>query len=370
MGHKIKILVFGVIIVGIILGGSSLYNLAEQKESGVNIAYDVVCTQGAPAENLTGMESVKVHGTVWNIGDKEAKNVTVTVIFTDAAHDKVVRKTVVEGVDLLPEGAVSVEFDAEYLRELTIPKTLVEKTIQVNWIEDGQLKTLTSRKHAAATEEEKQEETLSVSELLENPVYDTEVKVYGRVSALGELFCPCFALTSDGKMLTLHYDLMVEDDGTERPAVSVEGIENGNWVIVTGELRSSTGTAPSTTFWASNIEKIIEEDEVVSLANVNDIEIMLLESFPVQVNVVARGEHPDSCTEVDKITTRREGTTFFVTIATSRPADAICAQVITPFEEVIALDVVGLKAGVYTVDVNGARDTFELQIDNIFENDI
>ncbi len=91
------------------------------------------------------MEGVKVYGTFWNIGDKEVKNVTVTVIFTDAAHDRVVRKTVVEGVDLLPDGAVSVQFDAEYLRELTIPKTLVNETIQIEWEEDGQLKTLTSR---------------------------------------------------------------------------------------------------------------------------------------------------------------------------------------------------------------------------------
>ncbi|MCL7412231.1 MAG: hypothetical protein M8353_01250 [ANME-2 cluster archaeon] len=53
------------------------------------------------------------------------KNVTVTVIFTDLAHDRVVRKMVVEGVDLLPDGEVSVEFDVEYLRELTIPKTSV-----------------------------------------------------------------------------------------------------------------------------------------------------------------------------------------------------------------------------------------------------
>ena len=153
MEKKIKILVigvmivaitFGVIIVGNIIVGYSLYNTVEQKESRVNISYDVVCTQGA-AENLTGMESVNVHGTFWNIGDKEVKNVTVTVIFTDAAHDRVVRKTVVEGVDLLPDGAVSVQFDAEYLRELTIPKTLVNETIQIEWEEDGQLKTLTSR---------------------------------------------------------------------------------------------------------------------------------------------------------------------------------------------------------------------------------
>ncbi len=126
-----------------------------RQESGVGIYYDVVCTQGS-AENLTGMDSVKVHGMVCNTGDKEAKNVTVTVIFTDTAHDRVVRKTVVEGVDLLPDGAVSVEFDAEYLRELTIPKTSVDGTIQVNWVEDGELKTLTTGDHAPAAEEEKE----------------------------------------------------------------------------------------------------------------------------------------------------------------------------------------------------------------------
>lgn len=115
-----------------------------RQESGIDISYDVVCTQGA-AENLTGMESVNVHGTVSNTGDEELKDVTVTVILTDAAHDRVFRKTVVEGVDLLPDGAVSVEFDAEYLRELTIPKTLVDGAIQVNWIEDGELKTFTTR---------------------------------------------------------------------------------------------------------------------------------------------------------------------------------------------------------------------------------
>jgi len=209
----------------------------------------------------------------------------------------------------------------------------------------------------------------NVSELLDSPVYDTEVTVYGDVSALGELKCPCFVLTSDGKILDVWYNLMVEDDGTERPAVSVEGIENGDRVAVTGELRSSNGTAPSTTFWASTIEKMVTEDAAVSLANVNDIEILQLESFPVQIHAVARGKHPDSCTKVDKVATRREGDAFFATITTSRPADAMCAQVMTPFKEVVTLDVVGLKAGVYTVDINGVRDTFELQMDNIIEND-
>lgn len=103
-------------------------------------------------------------------------------------------------------------------------------------------------------------------------------------------------------------------------------------------------------------------------AKVNDIQIVILESFPVQVNVVVHGEFPDSCTEIGKVTTTREDSIFIVTIITRRPSDAVCAQVITPFERVIPLDVVGLKKGIYTVEVNGVRDTFELQADNILQN--
>ena len=153
MENKIKILVIcvmmaaitiGVIIVGNVFVGYSLYNFAEPEVDGMDISYDVVCTQGE-AENLTGMESVKVYGTVSNTGDEELKNITVTVIFTDNAHDRVVRQIVVEGVDLLLDGASSIEFDAEYLRELTIPKTSVNETIQVDWVEDNKLKTFTTR---------------------------------------------------------------------------------------------------------------------------------------------------------------------------------------------------------------------------------
>jgi len=92
---------------------------------------------------------------------------------------------------------------------------------------------------------------LSVAELLENPVYDTEIKIHGEVSLLGELFCPCFELTSGGQKVQVWYDMMVENDGTERPAVSVEGINNGDRVIVTGELKGEGGTHYSKgDFWA------------------------------------------------------------------------------------------------------------------------
>ena len=100
-------------------------------------------------------------------------------------------------------------------------------------------------------------------------------------------------------------------------------------------------------------------------AVVETIDILILESFPVQVNVVARGHLPDGCTEIDEIGQERSEKAFEVTITTARPADAVCTQALEPFEESILLDVHGLPAGSYTVDVNGATGVFELAVDNV-----
>ena len=111
-----------------------------QKTTGVHIVSSVGISQGA-AENNTETENIKVHGTFLNDGDITAKNLTATVIFADTAHNKVVRKMVKEGVDLLPNKGLTVEFDSEYSREKTIPKTEVNVTIKFDWMENGQLKT-------------------------------------------------------------------------------------------------------------------------------------------------------------------------------------------------------------------------------------
>ena len=105
-------------------------------------------------------------------------------------------------------------------------------------------------------------------------------------------------------------------------------------------------------------------ENVVGVAPVDSIEILILESFPVQVMIIARGSLPDSCTEIGNITQLREGNTFLVAIETLRDPDLICAQVTVPFQESVSLDVEGLPAGTYVVDVNGVRDSFVLAIDN------
>ena len=99
-------------------------------------------------------------------------------------------------------------------------------------------------------------EILSVAALLGNPVYDTGVRVFGKVGSLGELDCTCFELNYAGETVKVWYDSMVEDDGTIRPPVSIKGIENGDYVIVTGELKTEGKHTSLNDFWASNIEKL------------------------------------------------------------------------------------------------------------------
>jgi thiol-disulfide isomerase/thioredoxin len=132
-------------------------------------------------------------------------------------------------------------------------------------------------------------------------------------------------------------------------------------VVPTSETPAANTNAPVTITDTVNTNSSATID---GTAIVKALEILILESFPVQVHAMVRGDLPDACTKVGDIMKSRSGNTFTVRVATTRPADALCAQVITRFEESIPLDVIGMKAGTYTVDVNGVRNTFELAVDN------
>lgn len=103
---------------------------------------------------------------------------------------------------------------------------------------------------------------------------------------------------------------------------------------------------------------------IMGLAPVEEIEIVILESFPVQINVIVSGNLPDPCTEIFEALQEKESNTFFIIIKTYR-SPGFCIQVLALFEEIIPLEVYGLPAGTYTVDVNGVQATFDLEVDNI-----
>jgi PKD repeat protein len=131
---------------------------------------------------------------------------------------------------------------------------------------------------------------------------------------------------------------------------------------LSGEGQTNAVDEPANSI--SDSQETSEDDYLYGIANVESIQVMTLESFPVQVQVVAEGYLPNGCPKIDEITAEREGNTFNIKISTKSPKDAMCTQAIVPFSKTIPLDVQGLKAGNYTVNVNGVPGSFELAVDN------
>ncbi len=105
-----------------------------------------------------------------------------------------------------------------------------------------------------------------------------------------------------------------------------------------------------------------------SAVTVERIEIIIMESLPASVGVHVYGYLPDPCTVIDMIVQQRVDNRFEVEIVATGDPDALCIQVIEPFDIMVSLDVLGLPAGVYTVDVHGVTGEFTFAIDNVLDS--
>ena len=106
--------------------------------------------------------------------------------------------------------------------------------------------------------------------------------------------------------------------------------------------------------------------EQQNLVAVDSVQIMIMESFPVQVSAVISGNKSVPCVELLPAAVSRKDSVFNVVLAETvlGPAES-CIAVIEPFETTVSLDVLGLSAGTYTVSVNGVEASFTLDADNV-----
>lgn len=111
-------------------------------------------------------------------------------------------------------------------------------------------------------------------------------------------------------------------------------------------------------------DELADGGVVEGQATVDSIDVVMVESFPVQVLVIVRGNLPDGCTQLGDPVVQVTGSTFMMTLPTTRMTDAVCTEALAPFEIPVPLDVVDLPAGSYTVDVHGVTGTFTLDVDN------
>ncbi len=137
------------------------------------------------------------------------------------------------------------------------------------------------------------------------------------------------------------------------------------WIAI-GLICGACGPRPGTP--GPGITVMPGTDVVLGEALVEEVSIVFLESFPLQVQVAVSGYLPNPCSWVEQVSVDRSEQLFSVRILRGSNAGEICIQVEEAFEESIPLDVYGLPAGEYTVDVNGVRASFTFTQDNILED--
>ncbi len=167
---------------------------------------------------------------------------------------------------------------------------------------------------------------------------------------------PCTA-HFDGKVLSI-------------PCLKIEGRDP----IYKADL-SIISHDPIMLFYVKDVTKasVAELEKITKPAAIESIDVQVLESFPVQVKVLVKGYLRNSCeklyTKIPRLIHVGENNAFKIQLNVSVTVghDISCLTFITPFKRSLQLNVTGLKAGIYTVDVNGMVSSFELHVDNIFE---
>lgn len=106
----------------------------------------------------------------------------------------------------------------------------------------------------------------------------------------------------------------------------------------------------------------------ISSADVSEVAIGSPPTPPLRVRVTFHGALMNGCERLGEVTQRLEGQTFFVKVTKvyKRPVGVSCHTGVTVFKKEVILEVQELVDGVYTVNVNGVTDSFELKGGGIF----
>ena len=133
---------------------------------------------------------------------------------------------------------------------------------------------------------------------------------------------------------------------TQTVTLALESLAAGTYTVSAGD-KSDTFILPA-------------GERVTYEATVDLVEVALLESYPVQVVVTARGSLRSGCEEIAGVSQRFEDDTFLVTVLGSFPPGTACTPVAPPFTERVTLTTADLAPGIYKVNANGVVESFTL----------
>jgi hypothetical protein len=138
----------------------------------------------------------------------------------------------------------------------------------------------------------------------------------------------------------------------KRPIITINGEEEASleWIdfLIRLLVALLTAVVGSSGF---GVAVPVDTDTFHSPTIIEGVEVMVLESSPMQVNLAVRGAQPDGCEFPVIVEQRREGNTIIVEIYRDMPISLICAAVLLPYRETIALEG-SFEPGTYTFRVN------------------
>lgn len=132
---------------------------------------------------------------------------------------------------------------------------------------------------------------------------------------------------------------VINDPSFVQPSTMVTDNNSGN----------ATDNPPVTTPITDTGEAIIE-----------NVEIRILESNPVQIEAVIRGQLPDVCSFIQDVSIAVEGNVFNIRLTTDRQLAQRCIQVLTPFEQIVRLGSPEPATGSYEVRIGEVVESFTL----------
>lgn len=131
-------------------------------------------------------------------------------------------------------------------------------------------------------------------------------------------------------------------------------VENGRATYY-GDIRLEVGTDGSFQ---------LREAHARQPAHIDTVSAALIQTFapgPPTVHVIIAGYKSIPCVDLEPVGIAWEGKRLLLAVAETPPDPAsICIAMVDPFEITVPLDVTGIPAGEYTVDVNGTTTTLNL----------
>ena len=113
--------------------------------------------------------------------------------------------------------------------------------------------------------------------------------------------------------------------------------------------------------WDMKKQRMLVDDIEISLAPIHEVEVLFMESYPVQVGVHIQGGLRDGCTTFHDAVVTREEDTISIEVTVQKPKDAVCPAVYTYFEENLNLGSDFVSGTTYTLIVNDYTTTFVYQ---------